>query len=41
VLKLAARAPDAALAGPAYHYVHARRIDEFFDQVAAGEVTGC
>jgi len=31
---------DRPVAKPAYHYVHARHIDEFFDQVASGEVTG-
>jgi hypothetical protein len=34
-------ATDAPTPAPAYHYVHARRIDEFFEQVATGEVTGC
>jgi len=32
--------PEVPVAHPVYHYVHARRIDEFFDQVATGEVTG-
>lgn len=33
-------ATETPVAKPAYHYVHARRIDEFFDQVASGEVAG-